>query len=47
MGHRIKLAENIIKALKRMKCPYPLEAHQIQGMTKAKINKNKSIKKIK
>jgi hypothetical protein len=31
MGHRIKLSENITRALKRMKCPFPLDAHQIQG----------------
>lgn len=26
-----KLGENIIRALKRMNCPYRLESHQIQG----------------
>ena len=31
IGQRIKLSENIVKALRSMRCPYPLQAHQIQG----------------
>eukprot|EP01116_Phalansterium_solitarium_P006175 TRINITY_DN1847_c0_g1_i1.p1 TRINITY_DN1847_c0_g1~~TRINITY_DN1847_c0_g1_i1.p1 ORF type:complete len:620 (-),score=223.70 TRINITY_DN1847_c0_g1_i1:534-2393(-) len=31
MGQRIKLGENIIRALNRMKSPFRLESHQIQG----------------
>jgi len=31
IGQRIKLGENIIRALQRMKCPYRLEPNQIQG----------------
>eukprot|EP00753_Platysulcus_tardus_P007692 PLAT15393.1.p1 GENE.PLAT15393.1~~PLAT15393.1.p1 ORF type:complete len:647 (+),score=430.85 PLAT15393.1:25-1941(+) len=31
IGQKIKLAENIVEALRRMKCPFPLQAHQIQG----------------
>ena len=30
MGHRLKLSENIVRALKRMKCPHPIDPHQIQ-----------------
>ena len=29
IGQRIKLCENIVKALRSMKCPHPLQAHQI------------------
>lgn len=32
IGTKIKLSEAIEFALKRMKCPYPLQAHQIQGL---------------
>ncbi|PRP79347.1 hypothetical protein PROFUN_12948 [Planoprotostelium fungivorum] len=31
LKQRIKLGEDIIKALNRMKCPFRLESHQIQG----------------
>ncbi|KAK3267837.1 hypothetical protein CYMTET_23629, partial [Cymbomonas tetramitiformis] len=31
MGQKIKLSESIEFALKRMNCPHPLQAHQIQG----------------
>jgi len=31
IGQKIKLSENIVKALRGMRCPYPLQAHQIQG----------------
>eukprot|EP01114_Cavostelium_apophysatum_P015086 TRINITY_DN4043_c0_g1_i2.p1 TRINITY_DN4043_c0_g1~~TRINITY_DN4043_c0_g1_i2.p1 ORF type:complete len:216 (+),score=24.89 TRINITY_DN4043_c0_g1_i2:41-688(+) len=31
LGQRLKLGENIIRGLQRMKCPYRLESHQIQG----------------
>lgn len=32
IGQKIKLSEAIEFALKRMRCPYPLQAHQIQGL---------------
>eukprot|EP00033_Pygsuia_biforma_P001989 GCRY01002212.1.p1 GENE.GCRY01002212.1~~GCRY01002212.1.p1 ORF type:complete len:589 (-),score=151.86 GCRY01002212.1:57-1823(-) len=32
IGHKIKLSENLVRALERMKCPYPLKPHQIQGL---------------
>lgn len=32
IGQKIALTEKIVKALKRMKCPFALEPHQIQGM---------------
>jgi hypothetical protein len=32
LGQRIRLSDRICKALVRMKCPHPLEAHQIQGL---------------
>lgn len=31
IGRRIKLAENVVKALRAMKCPFELQAHQIHG----------------
>jgi hypothetical protein len=31
IGQRIALSECIVKALRHMKCPFPLQAHQIQG----------------
>ncbi len=31
MGQRIKLGEGIVRALKRMRCPFPLESFQIEG----------------
>eukprot|EP00516_Mucochytrium_quahogii_P004690 CAMPEP_0203762498 /NCGR_PEP_ID=MMETSP0098-20131031/15373_1 /ASSEMBLY_ACC=CAM_ASM_000208 /TAXON_ID=96639 /ORGANISM=" , Strain NY0313808BC1" /LENGTH=612 /DNA_ID=CAMNT_0050656935 /DNA_START=17 /DNA_END=1855 /DNA_ORIENTATION=+ len=31
VGQRIRLSENIVKALRGMKCPFDLQAHQIQG----------------
>lgn len=31
LGRKIKLAENVVKVLRKMKCPSPLQAHQIQG----------------
>ena len=30
IGQRIKLSENLVKALLQMKCPLPLQSHQIQ-----------------
>lgn len=32
IGQRIKLSENLVKALLQMKCPLPLQSHQIQGL---------------
>lgn len=32
MGQKIKLAEEVIKGLKRMQCPFILYPHQIQGL---------------
>ncbi|GAM22979.1 hypothetical protein SAMD00019534_061540 [Acytostelium subglobosum LB1] len=32
IGQRIALSEELIKALNRMKCPFPLQAQQIQGL---------------
>jgi len=32
IGERIKLSENIVKALIRMQCPTPIQSHQIQGL---------------
>jgi hypothetical protein len=32
IGQRIKLGEKLIEALHKMKCPYPLQAQQIQGL---------------
>lgn len=32
LKQKIKLAERVIKALKKMKCPFPLLPHQIQGL---------------
>lgn len=31
IGQKITLSEAIVKALRKMKCPHPLQAHQIQG----------------
>ncbi len=33
IGDRIKLSEQLVKALLYMKCPLPLQSHQIQGFT--------------
>lgn len=32
LGYKIKVGEAIEEALQRMGCPYPLQAHQIQGL---------------
>ena len=32
IGQRIKLCETIVNVLRTMKCPHPLQAHQIQGL---------------
>eukprot|EP00771_Trimastix_marina_P000239 gnl/Trimastix_PCT/1248.p1 GENE.gnl/Trimastix_PCT/1248~~gnl/Trimastix_PCT/1248.p1 ORF type:complete len:602 (+),score=167.59 gnl/Trimastix_PCT/1248:57-1808(+) len=32
VGEKIKIAENIIKALRQMRCPIPVQPHQIQGL---------------
>mmetsp|Transcript_9406 Transcript_9406/g.26391 ORF Transcript_9406/g.26391 Transcript_9406/m.26391 type:complete len:626 (-) Transcript_9406:70-1947(-) len=32
LGQEIKLGEDIIRALRRMKCPYPLQSNQIRGL---------------
>ncbi len=32
IGQRIRLSENIVKALLKMQCPSPLQSHQIQGL---------------
>jgi hypothetical protein len=32
LGHKIKLGENVIAALKKMKCPSPLQPHQLRGL---------------
>ena len=32
LGDKIALGERVEEALKRMKCPHPLQAHQIQGL---------------
>jgi hypothetical protein len=32
IGDRIKLCEQLVKALMHMKCPLPLQSHQIQGL---------------
>ena len=32
IGQKIKIGESIERALVRMKCPHPLQAHQIQGL---------------
>ena len=31
IGQRIKLCENIVRVCRALKCPFPLQAHQIQG----------------
>eukprot|EP00762_Andalucia_godoyi_P004091 ANDGO_06296.mRNA.1 Coiled-coil domain-containing protein 93 homolog len=37
IGQRIKMGESITRALKRMKCPFPLQSHQIQGLDVSNI----------
>jgi len=37
IGQRIKLSEQIVAALNKMECKYPLEPHQIQGQDFPKI----------
>ena len=37
IGQRIKLSEQIVTALRKMQCPAPLQAHQIQGSDFAAI----------
>ena len=32
MGQKLKLGESVERALRRMRCPFPLQAHQIQGL---------------
>ena len=32
LGKKVTLSENVVKSLERMKSPYPLKAHQIQGL---------------
>lgn len=32
IGQKIKIGEGITAALKRMKCPFPLQSHQIRGL---------------
>lgn len=32
IGQKIKLSEKLIEAIRKMKCPYPLQAQQIQGL---------------
>eukprot|EP00736_Rhodelphis_marinus_P014277 Rmarinus@m.8522 len=32
MGEKIRIGENICKALQKIKCPFPLLSHQIQGL---------------
>jgi hypothetical protein len=31
MGQKLKLGEGVVRSLVRMKCPYPLQTHQIKG----------------
>eukprot|EP00742_Colponemidia_sp_Colp-10_P002267 GILJ01002421.1.p1 GENE.GILJ01002421.1~~GILJ01002421.1.p1 ORF type:complete len:576 (-),score=138.77 GILJ01002421.1:203-1930(-) len=37
LGQKTKLGENIVNALRKMKCPHPLQAHQIQGLDYDKL----------
>ena len=32
LGNKIKLGENVVTALGRMRCPSPLQTHQIRGL---------------
>lgn len=32
IGQRIKLADQLVKALVKIRCPHPLQSHQIQGL---------------
>ena len=37
IGQKIKLSDKLVKALVKMKCPYQLQSHQIQGLDLDKI----------
>lgn len=37
IGQKIRLADSLVKALVRMKCPHALQSHQIQGLDLEKI----------
>eukprot|EP00013_Stygamoeba_regulata_P002854 CAMPEP_0177630796 /NCGR_PEP_ID=MMETSP0447-20121125/1401_1 /TAXON_ID=0 /ORGANISM="Stygamoeba regulata, Strain BSH-02190019" /LENGTH=575 /DNA_ID=CAMNT_0019132225 /DNA_START=99 /DNA_END=1826 /DNA_ORIENTATION=+ len=37
IGHKIKTSEQIVKAVVSMRCPHPLQSHQLQGLEYSKI----------
>eukprot|EP00455_Lapot_gusevi_P003398 TRINITY_DN11393_c0_g2_i1.p1 TRINITY_DN11393_c0_g2~~TRINITY_DN11393_c0_g2_i1.p1 ORF type:complete len:700 (-),score=250.18 TRINITY_DN11393_c0_g2_i1:113-2152(-) len=37
IGQRIKISDNIVRALVKMRCPYALQSHQIQGLDFEKL----------
>jgi hypothetical protein len=32
LGQKIRLSENVVAALRKMKCPFPIQPHQIRGL---------------